>query len=166
MFLLWLRQLPRSGDRTPASVPPPSEGRSNKRSCFFPLVPSPYRVLHGSIYSFPMVRSSCPLSAGVLHALLCLKVCSWCIRGEWCTPCPPTPPPDCSLFSSFSSVTNRTKRKMPYLYSSWVLSNPEILVTWKHCSLPELWLLWNDILVIGIIPELLHHLFDFYLNLF
>ena len=29
MFLLWLRQLPRCGDRTPASVPPPTEGRSN-----------------------------------------------------------------------------------------------------------------------------------------
>ena len=41
---------------------------------FFPLVPSSYRVLHGSIYSFPVVRFSCPLSVGVLHALLCLKV--------------------------------------------------------------------------------------------
>ena len=41
---------------------------------FFPLVPSSYQVLHGSIYSFLLVRSSCPLSAGVLHALLCLKV--------------------------------------------------------------------------------------------
>ena len=45
------------------------------------LVPSPYRVLLGSIYSFPLVRSSCLLSAGVLHALLCLKVYSWCICG-------------------------------------------------------------------------------------
>ena len=40
----------------------------------FPLVPSSYRVLYGSIYSFPLARQSCPLSAGVLHALLCLKV--------------------------------------------------------------------------------------------
>ena len=39
---------------------------------FFPLVPSSYQVLHGSIYSFPLVRYSCLLSAGVLHAL-CLK---------------------------------------------------------------------------------------------
>ena len=31
-----------------------------------------WRFLHGSIYSFPLVRSSCPLSAGVLHALLYL----------------------------------------------------------------------------------------------
>ena len=41
---------------------------------FFPLVPSSSQVLCGSIYSFPLVRSSCLLSAGVLHALLCLKV--------------------------------------------------------------------------------------------
>ena len=43
---------------------------------FFPLVPSSYQVLHGSMYSFPLVRYSCLLSAGVLHALLCLKVYS------------------------------------------------------------------------------------------
>ena len=43
---------------------------------FFPLVPSSYRVSRGSIYSFPLVRYSCLLSAGVLHALLCLKVYS------------------------------------------------------------------------------------------
>ena len=41
---------------------------------FFPLVPSFYRVLCGSIHSFPLVRYSWPLSAVVLHALLCLKV--------------------------------------------------------------------------------------------
>ena len=29
-----------------------------------------------SMYSFPLVRYSCLLSAGVLHALLCLKVYS------------------------------------------------------------------------------------------
>ena len=40
---------------------------------FFPLVLSSYRVLHGSIYSLLQVRYSCLLSAGVLHALLCLK---------------------------------------------------------------------------------------------
>ena len=37
---------------------------------FFPLVPSSYRVLHGSICSFPLARYSCLLSAGVLQALL------------------------------------------------------------------------------------------------
>ena len=68
---------------------------------FFPLVPSSYQVLHGSVYSFPLVRCSCLLSAGVLHVLLCLKVYSWCIHGERCTPCPPTPPPSCSQDSSY-----------------------------------------------------------------
>ena len=43
---------------------------------FFPLVPLSYRVLHDSIYSFPLVRYSCLLSTGILHALLCLKVYS------------------------------------------------------------------------------------------
>ena len=64
---------------------------------FFPLVPSSYQVLRGSIYSFPLIRHSCPLSAGVPHAPLCLKVYSWCICGERCSPHPPTPLPSCSL---------------------------------------------------------------------
>ena len=63
---------------------------------FYALVPSSYQNLPGSIYSFPLVTYSCPLSAGVLHALLCLKVYSWCIHGERSTPCPPTPLPSCS----------------------------------------------------------------------
>ena len=40
---------------------------------FFPVVPSSYRVLCGSIYSFLLVRYSSLLSAGVLHALLCQR---------------------------------------------------------------------------------------------
>ena len=64
---------------------------------FFPVVPSSYRGLRGSILSFPLVRYSCPLSAGMLHALMCLKVYSWCIWGERYTPRPPTPQPPCSL---------------------------------------------------------------------
>ena len=43
---------------------------------FFPLVPPSYRVLGGSIFSFLLVRYSCPLSAGILRAFLCLKVYS------------------------------------------------------------------------------------------
>ena len=39
---------------------------------FSPLVPSSYGVLRGSTYYFPVVRYSCPLSAGVLDALLCI----------------------------------------------------------------------------------------------
>ena len=61
----------------------------------FPLVPLSTQNLCGSMYSFPLVRYSCPFSADVLHALLCLKVYSWCVRGGRCTPCPPAPPPSC-----------------------------------------------------------------------
>ena len=43
----------------------------------FPLVPSSYWVLRESIHPFLPVRYSCPLSAGVPHTLLCLKVYSW-----------------------------------------------------------------------------------------
>ena len=71
---------------------------------FFPLVLSSYWVLHGSIYSFALVRYSCLLSAGVLHALLCLKVYSWCICGERWTPRPPTPPPSCSHYLQADSL--------------------------------------------------------------
>ena len=96
MFFLWLRQLPLMWWSDPCSVPPPTEGRSSHTNT--PTFPpsSSYQLLCGSIYSFPLVSYSCPLSAGVLHALLCLKVYSWCIRGERCTPCPPTPLPSCS----------------------------------------------------------------------
>ena len=63
---------------------------------FLPWVPSSYWVLRGSICSFLLVRSCCLLSAGALHTLLCLKVYSWWIRGDRCTPRPPTPLPSCS----------------------------------------------------------------------
>ena len=96
MFLLWLRKLPQCGDWTPASVPPLRTGPVLLTLLFSPLVPSSYQVFRGSIYSFPLVRYSCPLSAGVLHVLLCLKVSSWCICGESCTPRPPTLLPSCS----------------------------------------------------------------------
>ena len=43
---------------------------------FFPLLPSSYQVLCGSIYSFPVIRYSCLLSAGILQTLLFLKVYS------------------------------------------------------------------------------------------
>ena len=54
---------------------PPRAGPVLLILLFFPLFPSSYRVLLESIYSFPLVRYSCPLSAGVLRVLLCLKLC-------------------------------------------------------------------------------------------
>ena len=91
---------------------------------FFTLVPSSYWVLCGSISSFPLVRYSCLLSAGVPHAFLCLKVYVWCIHRERCTPCPPTPLPSCSLPSSSVDsswtrhhypVTTLISKNCPYL---------------------------------------------------
>lgn len=62
-----LRQLPSCGDRTPTSSP---TRRGFFFSPVFPLVLSFYRDLRGSIYSFMLVRYTCPLSASVLHVLL------------------------------------------------------------------------------------------------
>ena len=102
MFLRCLKQLPRCGDWTPASVPQPTEDRSSPaHTPVFPLVPSFYRVLRRSVYSFLLVSYSCPHSGGVLHVLLCLKVYSWCIRGERCNPRPPTSPPSCFLLNRY-----------------------------------------------------------------
>ena len=55
---------------------PPRVGPALLTLPFSPLVPLPYPILHGSTYSFPVVRYSCPVSVGDLQALLCLKVCS------------------------------------------------------------------------------------------
>ena len=38
------------------------------------LVPSSYRVLRGSIYSFPLARHSCPLSAEICRCSACTSV--------------------------------------------------------------------------------------------
>ena len=65
---------------------------------FFPLVPSSYQVLLGSIYSFLPVRYSCPLSAGVLQEILCLKLYSWCIHGEMYSTSTYSSPIFCILF--------------------------------------------------------------------
>ena len=53
---------------------PPKAGPVLRTLLFFPLVPSSYQVFCGSLHSFPLVRNSCPLSEGVMHAVLCLKV--------------------------------------------------------------------------------------------
>ena len=78
MFPFWLIQLSGCEDLTPASVPhPPRAGPVLLRLLFFPLVPSSYQILYGSIYSFLVVGYSCLLSAGILQTLLYLKVYSW-----------------------------------------------------------------------------------------
>ena len=57
---------------------------------FFP--PSFFGLL-SFVWFYIFFWYTCLLSAGVLQALLCLKVYSWCIHGEICIPCPPIPLP-------------------------------------------------------------------------
>ena len=87
---------------------------------FFPLVPSSYWVLRGSIYSFPLVRYSCLLSAVVLQALLCLKVYNWCIHGDRCTPHSPTPPPS-SYVLDFAFIAFVFNVKSKNILPIWML---------------------------------------------
>ena len=97
-FVLSLKCFSSDSDNCPdVGIGPLLAGPVLVTRLFFPLVPSSYWVLRGSIYSFLVVRCSCPLSAGVPDALLPLKVCSWSILGERCTPRPPTFLPSCSL---------------------------------------------------------------------
>ena len=60
---------------------------------FLPLATSSYQVFGGSIYSFPLVRYSCPEFCMHFYVWRCIPEC---IHGERCTPHPPTPPPSCS----------------------------------------------------------------------
>ena len=120
LSLLWLRQLPQHGDWTPVLVLPPAKGRSSPTDTpVFPPVPSSYWVLHGSEYSFLLVRYCCLLSAGVLHTLLCLMVYSWCIPGERYIPRLPTTPPSCPPGPViFFTVWNHTLQS-PW-WASWL----------------------------------------------
>ena len=84
-------------------------------------------------------RYSCLLSAGVLHALLCLEVYSFCIRGEQCTPHPPTPLPSYSqnliifnwrlialqYFVGFCHISTRISLR--FMYVPVLLNNPSKL---------------------------------------
>ena len=116
MFLLWLRQLPRCGDQTPASVSPPAEGRSSPTNTpVFPPVPSSYGVLRGSICSFTLVRYSCRLSGGVLHALLCLKYI-----------------PDVSVWSIFL-MYQWIEMYSTSTYSSAILFSKTQIVIFQYC---------------------------------
>ena len=74
--------MPQCRDLTPASVPSPSKyGSSPASSPLFHFLPLSYQVLCGSTYSFPGVRYSCLLSAGILKDLY-LKMHSWNICGD------------------------------------------------------------------------------------
>ena len=92
-----------------------------------PLVPSSYWVLLGSIHSLPLVRDSCLFLAGVPHAPLCLKVYSWCIHEERCTPHSPTPLPSCSSDQTYNLFSLNIM--LPLLLSTMTCSAHIILIT-------------------------------------
>ena len=85
---------------------------------FFLLVPSSYQVLHGFYIFFSTGQVLLPPLAGVMYALLCLKVYSWYIRGERCTPRPPTPLPSCSPTPVFLPGKSHGQRSLAS-YSPW-----------------------------------------------
>ena len=105
MFLLWLRQLPQCGDRTPALVPPPAEGRSSPtNTAVFP--PSSF-VLPSFAWFYIFFSTSQVLLSILSWWSACTSVYEvycWCIHGERCTPCPLTPPPSCSQSCSIFEV--------------------------------------------------------------
>ena len=117
MFLLWLSCPDVGFIPLLQFLHPARAGPGLLTLLFFPLVPSFYQGLHGSIFFFPLVRYSCTLSAGVLHALLCLKVYSWYIRGKRCTPHPPAPLPSCSSLAYFL-ISNKPILTTQHLYFS------------------------------------------------
>ena len=113
----------------------------------FPLVSWSCWVLHGSVYSFPLVRYSCPLSAGVLHAVLHLKMYSWCIHGERCTPHPPIPLPSCSLLIISSLRQTFLTCLMLCLVLCWSFCNRLFLM---HVASP--WIFWRTLKLILKLP--------------
>ena len=92
-----LTQMPQCGNWTPASVPPPTEGRSNPTNCL--LFPPSSFILRSFVWVYIF------FSAGEV-LLSTLSCCSpytsvsegvfLMYRGERCIPHPPTPPPSCS----------------------------------------------------------------------
>ena len=114
---------------SPIPLPPQVQVLScSPSSSFFPSFLYPIEFFHQSIYSFPVVRYSCPLSTGVLQDLLCLKVYSWYILAGRCTPCLATPLPSCSQLSklvftvmlSFSVTAYKLIHSSPYFSTlSW-----------------------------------------------
>lgn len=93
--------LPLCGYLTTASACQSPECRSSPaHSLFFPSFI--LWVLHGPVYSFPMINDSCQLSAGALWDLLDLSVYFWCICGKRCTVCP------CILLTSCPSSTSNS----------------------------------------------------------
>jgi len=126
MFLLWLRQLPHCGDQTPASVPPPTEGRSSPTNTA--VFPASFFIILSFAWYYIFFSTGQVLLSALSWCSACTSVSedySWCICGKRCTPCPPTPLPSCSLYSfsySFPSCfVTEYWVLFPVLYSKTLL---------------------------------------------
>ena len=117
MFLLWLRQLPQCGDRTPASVPPPAEGRSSPTN--IPVFPPSSFILPSFAWFYiffsagqvlPSTLSWCSACTSVSEGVFLMYL--W----ERRTPRPPTPPPSCSL--TFLFLPEFDQRKF-FFWNNW-----------------------------------------------
>ena len=86
------------GDRILASVPLPAKSRSSPTTNTLVFSSSSFILPSFAWFYifFCTGQMLLSLSAGVLQALLCLKVYTWWICGERCTPRPLTLPPSCS----------------------------------------------------------------------
>ena len=70
MFLLWLRQLPGCGDQTPASVPPPTKGRSSPTNT--PVFPPTSFLLPSFVWFYIFFSSG----QALLSAVSCCSACT------------------------------------------------------------------------------------------
>ena len=98
MFLLWLRQFPWCGDRTPASVPPTAESRSSPANT--PVFSPSSFILPSFVWFYIFFSAGQVLVSALSWCSACTSVFWRCVpdvsSGERCTPCPPTAPPSCS----------------------------------------------------------------------
>ena len=74
MFLLWLRQWPQCGDRTPASVPPLAEGRSSLINT--PVFPPSSFVLPSFVWFFIFFSTVQVLLSTLSWCSACTSVCA------------------------------------------------------------------------------------------
>ena len=95
---------------------------------FFPLVPSSCWVLSISMYSFPLIRYSCLLSAGVLHVCMSEGVF---LMYSWRQMCCTSTYSSANLFFPRNWHLNKIKSSTPWI---WVAQSCPTLCDHMDCS--------------------------------
>ena len=108
-----LRELPRCGDRTPASLPSPSEGRSSPTDT--PVFPPSSFISLSFAWFYTFFSTGQVLLSTLSWRSACTSVSEgvflmYC--GERCTPCPPTSPQSCLalVFITATQICGRLKQ--------------------------------------------------------